>query len=257
MQLVEDATGRVLGTVEASRAEQVVHPGAVYQHLLRSYVVLELDLEEGVALLLAGDPGWLTYPRTCTRTRLVSNDHERRLGRGRLQHGALDVVSRTTGFVRVDAATGAALGHEDLDLPERSFRTRGTWWAPDPDATADLMADPVRALGSLHAAEHAGVALVPIVATCDTFDVAGSHEVHHPDAGGPLLVVHDTWPGGAGYAERVYEVAEVWARAARDAVAGCPCRVGCPACVVRGGCGSGNSPLDKAGAVQLLGLTGD
>ena len=105
---------------------------------------------------------------------------------------------------------GATLGHEDLDLPERCFRTKGTWWAPDAAAAADLLADPVRALGSLHAAEHAGVALVPIVATCDAFDVAGSHEVFHPDAEGPLLVVHDTWPGGAGYAERVFEVAEVW-----------------------------------------------
>jgi len=82
VQLVEDATGRVLGTVEAARAEQVVHPGAVYQHLLRSYVVLELDLDDGVALLRAGDPGWLTYPRTSTRTRLVSSEEERRLGGG-------------------------------------------------------------------------------------------------------------------------------------------------------------------------------
>jgi len=78
--------------------------------------------------------------------------------------------------------------------------------------------------------------------------------VFHPDAGGPLLVVHDTWPGGAGYAERVFEVAEVWVRAAAQAVAGCTCRAGCPGCVVRGGCGSGNQPLDKQGAVRLLAL---
>lgn len=254
VQLVEEETGRVLGTVEAARAEAVVHPGAVYAHLLLTYVVTELDLDAGVALLRAGDPGWVTYPRTTTRTRLVSRDRERDLGRGRLGHGAVEVVSRTTGYVRVDTASGAVLGHEDLDLPERSFRTRGTWWAPDARASAELLEDPVRALGSLHAAEHAGVALVPIVATCDTFDVAGAHEVYHPDVEGPLLVVHDTWPGGAGYAERVFEVAEVWLRAALDTVAGCSCRTGCPACVVRGGCGSGNQPLDKPGAVRLLAL---
>ena len=254
VQLVEEATGRVLGTVEASRAEQVVHPGAVYQHLLRTYVVLELDADAGVAVLRPADPGWSTYPRTSTRTRLVSREQERRLGRGLLGHGGIEVQSRTTGFVRVDSVTGATLGHEDLDLPERRFRTKGTWWAPDADAGADLLADPVRALGALHAAEHAGVALVPLVATCDTFDVAGSHEVFHPDAGGPLLVVHDTWPGGAGYAERVFEVAEVWVRAAAQAVTGCPCRAGCPACIVRGGCGSGNHPLDKQGAAHLLAL---
>ncbi|MFC3689572.1 DEAD/DEAH box helicase [Aquipuribacter hungaricus] len=254
VQLVEEETGRVLGTVEAARAEQVVHPGAVYQHLLRTYLVVELDAEAGVAVLRPSDPGWVTYPRTSTRTRLVSRERERQLGRGVLGHGGLEVLSRTTGYVRVDAATGATLGHDDLDLPERCFRTKGTWWAPDAVAAADLLADPVRALGALHAAEHAGVALVPIVATCDSFDVAGSHEVFHPDAGGPLLVVHDTWPGGAGYAERVFEAAEVWVRAALDAVAGCTCRAGCPACVVRGGCGSGNAPLDKEGAVRLLAL---
>ncbi len=253
VQLVETGTGRVLGTVESSRAEQVVHPGAVYSHLLRTYLVEELDLDGGVALLRACDPGFVTYARTRTRTRLLGRDAARALGHGRLEHGTVDVVSRTTGFVRVDPSTGAALGHEDLDLPERSFRTRGTWWAPDERAGEELLRDPVRALGALHAAEHAAVAMVPIVATCDTFDVAGSHEVQHPDAAGPLLVVHDTWPGGAGYAERVFEAAEVWARAARDAVASCPCRTGCPACVVRGGCGSGNQQLDKAGAVALLG----
>lgn len=254
VQLVETGTGKVLGTVEASRAEQVVHPGAVYQHLLRTYLVDELDVDAGVALLRAADPGWLTYPRTSTRTRLVSREHERGLGRGLLGHGGVEVLSRTTGYVRVDSASGAVLGHEDLDLPERSFRTKGTWWSPEAAAAAELLQDPVRALGSLHAAEHAGTALVPIVATCDTFDVAGSHEVFHPDVEGPLLVVHDTWPGGAGYAERVFTVAEVWLRAALDAVAGCDCRAGCPACVVRGGCGSGNQPLDKAGAVRLLAM---
>jgi DEAD/DEAH box helicase domain-containing protein len=254
VQLVEAETGRVLGTVEADRAEAVVHPGAVYQHLLRSYVVTELDLETGTALLQPGDPGWVTYSRTHTRTRLVHRDRERGLGRGRLGHGTIEVVSRTTGYVRVDAATGAVLGHEELDLPERSSRTKGTWWAPDPRGTVDVVPEPARLLGALHAAEHAGVALVPLVATCDTFDVEGSHDPHHPDVDGPLLVVHDTWPGGAGYAERVFDVAESWMQAARQAVAGCPCRAGCPGCVVRGGCGTGNQPLDKAGAVRLLGL---
>jgi DEAD/DEAH box helicase domain-containing protein len=254
VQLIEQETGKVLGTVEADPADQVVHPGAVYSHLLRTYVVDELDLDTGVALLRASAPGWSTYPRTLTRTRLVQREHERDLGRGRLGHGTVEVLRRTTGYVRVDDATGATLGQEDLDLPERVSRTKGTWWAPDVRAAAEQVPEPARVAAALHAAEHAGVALVPLVATCDAFDVSGSHEAHHPDVDGPLLVVHDTWPGGAGYAGRVYDAAEVWVRAALAAVQDCPCRAGCPACVVRGGCGSGNQPLDKAGAVGLLGL---
>lgn len=254
VQLVEQDSGRLLGTVEAGRAEQVVHPGAVYQHLLRTYVVDELDLEAGLALLRSSDPGWVTFPRTATVTRLVNRDRERHLGEGELGHGAVEVRSRVTGYVRVDAVTGALLGHEELDLPERSSRSKGTWWAPSPAACQVAVPRRVRLSGALHAAAHAAAALVPLVATCDMFDIAGSHDAQHPDVDGPLLIVHDTWPGGAGYAERVFEVAEVWLAATRDAVLGCPCRTGCPACVVRARCGSGNQPLDKAGAVAVLGL---
>ena len=254
VQLVEAATGRVLGTVDDERAQLVVHPGAVYQHLFQTYVVTDLDLDLGVAVLEAGDPGYVTHPRSSTRVRLLDQERDKAMGASRVGFGAVDVVRRTTGYVRKDPERGTVLGEERLDLPERSFRTRCTWWQPDPVAAAAAAGQPVRLPGAMHAAEHAAVGLLPLVATCDRHDVAGSHEVYHPDVEGPLLLVHDSWPGGAGFAERAWEAAEQWLPAATSAVASCPCSSGCPSCVVRAGCGSGNQPLDKDGAVRLLGL---
>jgi DEAD/DEAH box helicase domain-containing protein len=98
------------------------------------------------------------------------------------------------------------------------------------------------------------VSLVPLVTLCDRFDVAGAYATDHPDLDGPAVVVHDTWPGGAGFARRVFEEGEAVVRAAADAVGACGCVSGCPACVVRSGCGSGNEPLDKAGGLGLLRL---
>ena len=257
VQLVEGATGRVLGTVDDERAQLVVHPGAVYQHLFQTYVVTDLDLDLGVAVLEAGDPGYVTHPRSTTRVRLLETERDKAMGASRIGFGTVDVVRSTTGYVRKDPERGTVLGEEPLDLPERSFRTKGSWWQPDPVAAASAAGHPARLAGALHAAEHAAVGLLPLVVTCDRYDVAGSHEVYHPDVEGPLLLVHDSWPGGAGFAERAWEAAEDWLPAATGAVAACPCTSGCPSCVVRAGCGSGNQPLDKAGAVRLLGLSRD
>ncbi|WP_336921400.1 DEAD/DEAH box helicase [Aquipuribacter sp. SD81] len=259
VQLVEAATGRVLGTVDASRATATVHPGAVYEHLLRRYVVEELDLDGGCALLRAEDPGYVTFSRSVTTTHVVAVERERALGEGGAGFGTLDVVEAVTGFVRVDPRSGAVLDQEHLDLPTRTMRTRGAWvLAPtSPDAPGGRRgrgAVAGRAVAALHAAEHALTSLVPLVTVSDRHDVGGSHDAHHPDLAGPAVLLHDTWPGGAGFAERAFEQVEALVDAAAEAVGGCSCRGGCPACVVRAGCGSGNQPLDKAGAVGLLRL---
>ena len=66
------------------------------------------------------------------------------------------------------------------------------------------------------------------------------------------VFVHDAYPGGAGFAERGYALGATWLRATREAIATCPCRTGCPACVQSPKCGNGNNPLEKAAAVRLL-----
>ena len=254
VQLVEEGTGRVLGTVDEDRAELVAHPGAVYQHRFETYLVTALDLEGSVALLVAEDPGYVTVARTVTAVRLVEREREQRLGDSLLGTGAVEVRRQTVGYVRRDPVRGVVLAEETLELPERSFRTRGTWWCPEPLAEDGEALGRQRLAGGLHAAEHAAVAILPLVALSDRHDVAGSSSVRHPDLGGPAVLVHDARPGGAGFAERAFDAGPHWLGAAHGAVATCPCRTGCPACVIQVGCGSGNQPLDKGAAARLLAL---
>ena len=142
-------------------------------------------------------------------------------------------------------------------MPPESLRTRAVAYTIDPEALQDLgLPEPVWP-GTLHAAEHAAIGLLPLLATCDRWDIGGVSTVQHPDTGLPTVFVYDGYAGGAGFAEQGYEKFGEWIATTRDAVQSCECESGCPSCVQSPKCGNGNDPLFKAGAAVLLSYLAD
>ena len=251
--VVEARTGRVLGTVDDAAAHAQVHTGAVHVHQGDTWVVTELDLEERAAHVVRGDPGWSTHAQSVSRFDILGRERSQRRARVEVSFGSVRVTTQVTGFLR-RLPSGEVLGTHPLDLPERALTTKAVWWTVPSDVLAAAGVEENVVPGALHAAEHAAIGMLPLVATSDRWDVGGVSTALHPDTGEPTIMVFDGYPGGAGFAERGFAAFEAWVRATRDAVLGCACATGCPACVQSPKCGNGNEPLDKAGAVTVLEL---
>ena len=252
VSVVEDGTGRLVGTVDSDAAHSTVHRGAVYLHQGDAYIVLRLDLEEAVALVRRHDPGWSTMARDLTDIAVVDATRSRRTAEAELHFGTVDVTNQVVSFQRRRLDTREVIGEEPLDLPPRQLRTRAVWWQLSPRALATAGVDDADLAGAAHAAEHASIGLLPLFATCDRWDIGGVSTALHPDTGMLTVFVYDGHPGGAGFAERGFRDAGEWLGATRAAVEACACEAGCPSCVQSPKCGNGNEPLHKAGAVRLL-----
>ncbi len=252
VRVVETATGRLLGTVDAASADATVHPGAVYVHLGATYVVDDLHLDDGVAIATRRDVDHGTWARWVTSTTIVDVERETAWGPVTWGYGQVDVTTQVVGYQRRRIPDLQVLSTHDLDLPARTLRTTAVWWTAPPAVLQAAGVTLEVAPGALHAAEHASIGLLPLLATCDRWDLGGLSTLVHPDTGHATVFVHDGHPGGAGFAERGYALGPMWLRATRDAIAACPCATGCPACVQSPKCGNGNDPLDKAGALRLL-----
>ncbi|MEO3923905.1 DEAD/DEAH box helicase [Micromonosporaceae bacterium B7E4] len=252
VDVVESSTGRLLGTVDPASSHFQVHPGAVYLHQGVSYVVDDLDLDDGCALVHAEEPDWSTHPRDVTSLSVVSVRSYLDCGPVGMFLGEVDVTSQVVSYQRRRLASGEVLATLPLDLPARELRTVAVWFTVSPESLAAAGVEAAEVPGALHAAEHAAIGLLPLVATCDRWDIGGLSTANHPDTEAPTVFVYDGHPGGAGFAERAYRAAAAWLSATRDAIAECGCEAGCPSCVQSPKCGNGNNPLAKPEAVRVL-----
>ena len=250
--VVETETGSVLGTMERERAYSTVHEGAIYLHLGASYRVVAFDLVARSALVepFAGDYYTQTKKETMTSIEETLRT-DRRLGLD-LSFGRVSVTEQVVGYQRKSIRDQSTLELVGLDLPETTFETEAVWYVPEPEQLEGLTEMP-KLLGTLHAAEHAMIAILPLWAMCDRWDIGGLSTNIHYQTGRPTVFVYDGHSGGVGITERGFDTFEGWVEDTAKMLDGCPCESGCPSCVQSPKCGNLNEPLDKAGALELLG----
>jgi DEAD/DEAH box helicase domain-containing protein len=249
--IVDGSTGAVLGVVERSRAYSTVHEGAVYLHMGESFLVRELNLNTMYAVVEPFSGNWYTQAKKETMTQIIEPRRvEWRLGM-EVFFGEIEVTEQVVAYERKTLSSQERIELVPLELPPTTFATEAVWYLPSPHHLAEVDEMP-KLLGTLHAAEHAMIAILPLWAMCDRWDIGGLSTNIHPETGRPTVFIYDGHPGGVGITERGFEQFEGWVADTAAMIRGCPCSDGCPSCVQSPKCGNLNDMLDKAGALTFL-----
>jgi len=251
-RIIDTAAGRLLGTVDAARAFEQVHPGAIYLHQGQAYAVRTLDRSEHAAYVAPHPGDHYTQARSLTDAEIRRPHQERPFGPTRAWFGDVDVTSQVIGYVRKQLFTEVTLGAEPLDLPAQTLATTALWLTIPGDLVREVADRGLDLAGGIHALEHAAIGLLPLFAMCDRWDLGGVSYPRHPQTEVPTIFIYDGYPGGVGITEKGFALLDELMAATLDAVASCPCAAGCPSCIQSPKCGNLNTPLDKAAAVLLL-----
>jgi DEAD/DEAH box helicase domain-containing protein len=248
--IVDASVGELLGFVEAERAFSTVHPGAVYLHMGEPYEVDELDIERRRAIVQPAAGDYYTQPKIETET-FIEEIREGRDALGvALRFGIVSVTEEVVAFQRKRLSDHEVIDLHTLDLPEQNFVTQALWYELPQDLLGELPLDVL--LGSLHAAEHSQIAVLPLIAMCDRWDIGGLSTNYHHQTGLPTIFIYDGHPGGVGITRVGYEGFERLVDDAQRLIGECRCRAGCPSCVQSPKCGNLNEPLNKRGALELM-----
>ncbi len=249
--ILERDSGRLVGTVDGARVLRETHPGAVYFHAGRQYLVRTLDIGASRVLVEPTEVEYFTTPRGEKDTEILETLAERRDGDLAAGLGALRVTERIVGFERKRLHGQETIDVFDLELPPIVFETVGLWWLASGEMEERLRLAGRHVMGALHASEHAAISLIPLLAVCDRGDLGGISQPRHPQLESAAVFVYDAHAGGIGIAAKVFERLPELLGRVLDLIRRCPCEAGCPSCIHSPKCGNGNRPLDKEGAAEL------
>lgn len=251
-------TGEQVGIMDWHRCFTETHPGAIYLHRGKTYLVDRLDLEMGQVFATPAKVNYFTRIRTEKSTRILETSARKPLGITWISLGRLEVTQRYPAFERRALRGHRLQSVEELDLPDQIFQTEGIWLEIPNSVQSAVESSRHHFMGGIHALEHACIGILPLLVLTDRGDLGGISTMFHEQIKGPAVFVYDGIPGGVGLSRQAFARANEMLARTMEAVAGCACETGCPACVHSPKCGSGNRPIDKQAALAVLqGLAAD
>lgn len=241
----------ILGTLEVPRVYRDGHPGAIYLHQGAQWQVLDLDQEAKRVRVKEVEVEHYTEPRGEDHIEIVQVEKRRELGGIEWCFGQVRAREQVTGYVTKHVSTQKVLSEHALEMPVHEYETKAAWWQL-PSAWRKEFAELGHDFaGSIHALEHSQIAMLPVFALCDRWDLGGVSYWSQPQLDQPAIFIYDGHAGGAALAEQGFEIVGPWLQAVKELLDACPCEEGCPGCIQSPKCGNGNKPLDKAGAKEL------
>ncbi len=245
--------GRVIGEMDMFSAQEMLHDDALYLHGAQQYHVDKLDWDRREAHVQPVQVNYYTDAQRKSELKTLTSELDRPLAYGQAAVGEVGLVSKVTVYKKIKLGTHENVGAGRVHLPEMEMHTTSFWWEL-PESSVSDPADEMAAVGldlgdSLKGLAHLLGRVAPIFIMADPSDLHSTAMVRSPFTGRPTLYLYDAFPGGVGFARRIFDQFEEISESARNHLENCPCPNGCPACVGPAGESGGTS---RRGAAWLL-----
>jgi len=250
--IFDKSTGAAIGTIDGMRAFKECHPGAIYLHMSRQFVVESIDIDHRDIIVKRTDLNYFTRVRSDKDTEIIEIKRSKPEGQFIVKEGTIRVTEKVMEYEKRALPGQELMGVFPLDLPEQTFETHGFWIEIDPVIDALIEKKALHLMGGIHAIEHGAIGIFPLFALCDRNDIGGICFTVHPQIGKTAIFIYDGHPGGVGLAKRGFDIISDLLRKTLDHIKACDCEEGCPSCIHSPKCGSGNNPLDKKSAITIL-----
>ncbi len=250
--IMENGTKKIIGQVSGLRAFTECHKGAIYLHRASQYQVESIDVELKNIMVKRADVSYFTRTKSEKETEIMEVAGSKPVGNFIVRKGTIKVTETVTGYEKRSIRGQTLLSRHPLDLPPVIYETVGLWVEIVKEIEVSVKERGLHFMGGIHAIEHALIAMFPLFALCDRNDIGGISTTFHPQVKRGAIFIYDGHPGGVGLSERGYDFIEELLTATHRLTSLCECDTGCPSCIHSPKCGSGNKPLDKMAAIEVL-----
>jgi DEAD/DEAH box helicase domain-containing protein len=229
--VIVDVTGRpaVLGECDPFAAPTLVHQDAIYLHEGQQYHIVELNWEQKRAHAKAVDVDYYTDATMSFNVGVLVDEAQASAGPLDKAWGEVRLTFTPTIYKKIRISTGENVGWGTIDLPPQEMQTTAYWLAISDDLASALGSERLQSglLGLTHVLQN----VAPLFLMCDPRDLVAVPQVKSPFTGRPTIFLCDHYPGGVGFAGKLYQAHDSILEAARQVVADCACDDGCPSCV--------------------------
>ncbi|MCB1183397.1 DEAD/DEAH box helicase [bacterium] len=241
--------GRIIGEMDLFSAQEMLHDDAVYLHGAQQYHVDRLDWERREAHVAPVTVDYYTDAQRKSELKTLTSDEQKPWGVGALAVGEVGLISKVTVFKKIKLGTHENVGAGRVHLPEMEMHTTSFWWEMPATLVGEMAAAGHDLGDALKGLAHLMGRVAPVFIMADPSDLHATAMVRSPFTGLPTLYLYDSFPGGVGFARRIYEQFDEICGAARAHLGRCPCGQGCPSCT---GAATDSGDTAQAGARWLL-----
>ena len=256
--LVTNKGQEVLTVEDESYVFRDLHPGAVYLFEAETYKVIDLDIERKEVLIKKADVDYYTQSLKHTEITPLEVMYEKSQGPNQIiesAFGRVKVKHDYYSYKTIDTFTQEIRSRHPLDeIPVISYETVALWFYIPFEYQKELELKGFDLGGTIHAIEHAMIAIAPNLAQISRWDLGGVSIDFDPVKQQPIIYIYDAFRGGIGISELLFFNLQELLTLTYNLINSCNCEApnGCPGCCLSPKCGNQNEPLDKYGAIFLL-----